>query len=84
MEETADAELKAKLAKLSSDGELVSILADKRLQAILRRIDSSSNRFEDLENELETNKHFNDFVLRLMQSLGYYDEHGRFLEEANN
>lgn len=84
MEETADSVLKAKLQKLSSDGALVSMLADKRLQGVLKRIDSSSNRFEDLENELESNKHFNEFVLKLMQSMGYYDAQGRLIDEGNN
>lgn len=84
MEETAESELKARLALLSSDEQLVSMLADRRLQAVLRRIDSSGSRFEELENELESNRHFNDFVLKLMQVLGYYDAQGRFLDPASN
>lgn len=54
-------------------------LSSKRLQADILRIDGAADRFEELENELCGNKHFEEFIIKVMQELGYYDEDCTFL-----
>ena len=56
------------------------MLSHPDLQSAIRSIDSSATRFEDLEMRLESDKDFHDFIVKVMQQMGYFDKEGRFVD----
>ena len=52
-----------------SHKSVMDALSDKRLQDIIKRIDSAEDREQELINELERNKSFKDFVDDMMNHL---------------
>ena len=56
------------------------MLSHPDLQNTIRSIDSSATRFEDLEMRLEADKDFHDFIVKVMQAMGYFDNEGRFVD----
>lgn len=84
MESRDDMILKRRLSKLKTNSKILSMLKDKRLKGILKKIDSSGNRYEELENELESNKNFNEFVYILMYTMKYYDNEGKYIDDDTN
>lgn len=66
----------------ANDKKLVSLLSNKNLQAIIKKIDSSHSRFEELEHYIEADSDFEAFIVTLMQSLGYFDSQGRFIDPS--
>ena len=63
--------------------ELVQMLSNKHLQSIITDIDRNQDRFSSLEYHLATNKHFNDFILKLMQSMNYFDAEGKYIDPTD-
>lgn len=55
-------------------------LANPTLQKIIKQIDSSPQKFEQLEQEIENDPDFERFMILLMQTLGYFDEQARFID----
>lgn len=55
-------------AVFRSNKEIVNALADKRLQQIIRRIDTAANREGELEMEINTNYYFKEFVEKLLRA----------------
>lgn len=56
------------------------MLSNKNLQDLIKKINSSSSRYEELEHSIETDSHFEGFIIAMMQSLGYFDGEGRFVD----
>lgn len=73
-----DLSLKQKVLALRNNSSIMDKLQSSRLQATIERIDLAEDRLDELERELDSNKHFNDFMVELMKGMSFYDEEGNF------
>eukprot|EP00823_Brevimastigomonas_motovehiculus_P002690 TRINITY_DN161_c0_g1_i2.p1 TRINITY_DN161_c0_g1~~TRINITY_DN161_c0_g1_i2.p1 ORF type:complete len:226 (-),score=55.23 TRINITY_DN161_c0_g1_i2:111-788(-) len=55
--------------KLASNPDILALLRDKRLQRLIREIDSSSNRPETLQQYLSSNQDLTQFVNLVVQTI---------------
>jgi hypothetical protein len=56
------------------------MLANPKLQSLIKEIDCHPMRYDKLEMEIENDRHFEAFIILLMQTLGYFDKEGRFID----
>ena len=64
---------KDKLEKLRHNQKIVKQLSSKNLQTIVEDIMKTEDKLEALEKYLDSNHHFNNFVIECLNTMGLVD-----------